>query len=375
MVIAAIAAVAQVVAAVARAIARVILVLKLRTTVIAIIATVVLCFSQWAFAAAPNVSTNPSFSLDFSDASKRSGTTWTDQVAGLSATTSGTQYLTDLGGVESFTTSASYLDFGKPAIGSALNPSSDISAEVWIKFNSFNAYWNIFLTHWFDDLSGNSVANDFHFSVYSDGAVPRQLNLYTTGKYDLRGTSTIVTGKWYYFAFSIDNTSATKRIELYVNGIRETIHTQANSVRTANANNKFFVGDSRSSSAPNGQIAKVRLYNRALTAAEVKSNFDSDRVTYGFRPTLNLSVPAATYRTSQIITLTSTHAGIASFYANNKVIPGCIKKAISTSVNCNWKPSLHGRNTVSANVTPSDTTIASGSTQITSFVSKRVIRR
>ena len=375
MVIAAIAAVVQAVAAVAKAIARVILVLKLRTTVIAILATVVLCFSQLAFAAAPNVSTNPSFSLDFSDASKRSGLTWTDQVAGLSAATTGTQYLTDFGGVESFTTSASYLDFGKPAIGSAINPTSDISAEVWIKFNAFNVNWNIFLTHWFDDLAGNSVANDFHFSVYTDGVAPRQLNLYTTGKFDLRGTSTIVTGKWYHFAFSVDNTSATKRIELYVNGIRETVYTQSASVRTANTNNRFIVGDARAVTSPNGQIAKVRLYNRALTATEMKSNFDADRINYGFVPTLNLSVPAATYRTSQTITLTSTHAGIASFYANNKVIPGCIKKAISTSVTCNWKPSLHGRNTIKANVIPTDTTIAPGSTQTISLVNQRANRR
>lgn len=349
--------------------------LKLRTTVIAIIAAVVLCFSQWAFAAAPNVSTNPTFSLDFSDASKRSGLTWTDQVAGLSATTSGTQYLSDFGGVESFTASSSYLDFGKPAIGSAINPSSDISAEVWIKFNTFNANWNIFLTHWFDDIAGSSVANDFHFSVYSDGVVPRQLNLYTTGKHDLRGTSTIVTGKWYHFAFSVDNTSATKKIELYVNGIRETVHTQSTSVRTANTNNRFMVGDARAVVSPNGQIAKVRLYNRALTAAEVKSNFDADRVKYGFAPTLNLSVPSATYRTSQTITLTSTHAGIASFYANNKVIPGCIKKTITTSVTCNWKPSVHGTNVLRANLTPTDSTATPGSTQISSFVNKRSILR
>lgn len=349
--------------------------LKHRATAIAAIAAVVLSVSQWAIAAAPNVSTNPTFSLDFSDASKRSGLTWTDQVAGLSATTSGTQYLSDFGGVESFTSSSSYLDFGKPAIGSAINPSSDISAEVWIKFNTFNANWNIFLTHWFDDIVGNSIANDFHFSVYSDGVTPRQLNLYTTGKSDLRGTSTIVTGKWYHFTFTIDNTSATKRIELYVNGIRETVFTQSASVRTANTNNKIFVGDPRAVTSPNGQIAKVRMYNRALSSAEVKSNFDSDRTTYGFTPTLSLSVPAAIYRTSQAITLTSTHAGTVNFYANNKVIPGCIKKTITTSITCIWKPSVHGTNMLRANLTPADTTVTPGSIQISSFVNKRTNSR
>ena len=349
--------------------------LKRRTTVVAVISTVVLCFSQWAFAAVPNVSTNPSFALDFSDSTKRSGSIWTDQVAGLTATELGTQYLADFGGVESFSATASSLDFGKPAIGTALNPTSDISAEVWIKINTFNTNWNIFLTHWFDDAIGNSTANDFHFSVYTDGTSPRQLNLYTTGKSDLRGTSTIVTGKWYYFAFTIDNTSATKRIDLYVNGVRETTWTQSASVRTANTVNRFYVGDARTAGSPNGQIAKVRLYSRALTATEIKSNFDADRERYGFSPTLSMSVPATTYRSAQNISLTSSHAGVVSFYSNNRLIPGCVKKAIATSTTCTWKPSIHGMNTLKAYLVPTDTMTAPGSTQITSFVGKRTNTR
>jgi hypothetical protein len=346
-------------------------VLQRRTTVIAVIATVVLCFSQWAFAAAPSVSTNPTFSLDFSDSSRRSSSVWTDQVAGLSATESGTQYSTELGGVETFTASNSYLDFGKPSIGSALNPSSDISAEVWVRIGAFNANWNIFLTHWFDDSAGTSVANDFHFSVYSDGNSPRQLNLYTTGKSDLRGTSTIVTGKWYHFTFTIDNTSATKRIALYVNGLLETAFTQSASVRTANTNNRFWVGDARANVSPNGNLAKVRIYNRALSAAEVKSNFDSDRSTYGFATNVSVSASNALYKSSQTITASSTSAGTATFYANDKVIPGCIKKVISTSVSCTWKPWLHGFNTVRASITPSDTQFAPGSAKTTVFIAKR----
>lgn len=349
--------------------------LQRRATVIAVIATVVLCFSQWAFAAAPNVSTSPTFSLDFSDASKRSGSIWTDQVAGLTAAESGSQYLTDFGGVESFSATASYLDFGKPAIGSALNPTSNMSAEVWIKFNVFNLNWNIFLTHWFDDIAGGSIANDYHFSVYTDGTSPRQLNLYTTGKADLRGTSTIVTGKWYHFAFSIDNTSATKKIELYVNGVRETLFTQSASVRTANVNNKLIVGDARTAGSPSGLIAKVRIYNRALTSTEIKSNFDADRVTYGFAPTLTMSTTTSTYRTAQNISLTSSHPGVVSFYSNNRLIPGCIKKSITVSITCSWKPSIHGSNSVRAYLVPTDTMIAPGSTQITSFVNKRTNSR
>ena len=345
-----------------------------RATVVSAITAVVLCTSQYAFAAL-SVSTSPTFSLDFADSTKVSGSTWTDQVAGLSATAVNTQFSSELGGVETFTGTSSYFDFGKPAIGSALNPTSNISAEAWVRINTFNANWNIFLTHWFDDTAGNGSTHDFHFSVYSDGSSPRQLNLYTTGKSDLRGTSTIVTGKWYHFAFTVDNSSATKRIALYVNGILETEFTQAASVRTANTNNAVWVGDARANVAPNGQIAKVRLYSRALTASEVKSNFDADRSIYGFATRVTLTASNSIYRTTQSLSTTSTSSGKVTFYSNGKVIPGCIRVLISTSATCTWKPSLHGFNTLKAIVTPSDSQYANGTAQSTVFIAKRTNNR
>jgi hypothetical protein len=349
--------------------------IKKRAVLATFVAGAVLLISQPTFGALPPVSTSPTFSLDFSDSSKVSGTTWTDQIAGLSATAVNTQFSTELGGVETFTGTSSYLDFGKPLIGSALNPTSDISGEVWVRINTFNANWNIFLTHWFDDTGGNGTTHDFHFSVYSDGISPRQLNLYTTGKYDLRGTSTIVTGKWYHFAFTVDNTSATKRIALYVNGKLETEYTQGSSVRTANTNNAVWVGDARSVVAPNGQIAKVRLYNRALTATEIKSNFDADRSIYGFATKVTLAATNSNYRTAQILNVTSTSSGTVTFYANDKVIPGCVRKSISASSACAWKPSLQGFNTVKAIVTPSDNQYANGIDQSRVFISKRTNNR
>jgi hypothetical protein len=341
-----------------------------RTTSVAVLSAVVLCFSQYAFAAL-SVSTSPTFSLDFSDPTKVSGSTWTDQVAGLSATAVNTQFSSELGGIETFTATGSYLDFGKPAIGSALNPSSDISAEAWVRISNFNATWNIFLTHWFDDTAGNSASNDFHFSVYSDGVSPRQLNFHTTSKADLRGTSTIVTGKWYHFTFTIDNTSATKRIALYVNGQLETAYTQSATVRTANANNRFWVGDARASVAVNGNVAKARIYNRALTATEVKSNFDADRLIFGFSARVTITASDSIYKSSQTISATTTSPGVVTFFDNDKVIPGCIRKTITASTSCSWKPSLHGFNKLKATVIPTDTQYALGSAQMTVFITKR----
>lgn len=348
--------------------------------VAALTATMALLFTQLAFGATPAVTTNPSFSLDFSDSSKKSGTTWTDQVSGLSATESGTSYSTEMGGIESFTASNSYLDFGKPAIGSAGNPSSDMTAEVWFRINTFNANWNILMSRWFDNTSGTSAASDFHFSVYSDtNANTPQINIYTTGKSDLRGTTTIAANKWYYAAFSVDNSSTTKKLTLYLNGQAENSFTSSSSLRTANTNNNLWVGDGRGAVAPNGQIAKARIYNRALTANEVKSNFEAERIQFGYTTSISISASNGVFRNTQTLSTSSVNQGRVTFYANGKRIPGCLNVSQSGSgpyvATCTWKPTLHGFNNLKAYLEPTNIRLAPSTNGVSAFITKRVSAR
>jgi hypothetical protein len=318
-----------------------------------------------------SVATSPTFSLDFSDSTKVSGRTWTDQVAGVSATATGTTFSSEAGGIETFTSSASYLDFGATASGTATNPSNNISGEIWVRANAFNPNWNIFMTRWFTDLAGNQTdSSDFHFAVYA-----QRLNLYTTGKSDLNGATTIVTGKWYHFAFTVDNTSATKKITLYVNGVEDATFTSLSALRTSKPNAKLIIGDSRASSGFNGQIARARLYNKALTAAEVQSNFKADRATLGYGSTVTLSAPNSTYRLPTTITASTSGAGRVAFYASGKVIPGCQRKTSVTSATCSWKPSRHGAVDLSALFTPNDTYLAQSTGSTKAVIAPRTNRR
>ena len=324
----------------------------------------ILCVATPIAHAALSVTTSPVFSLDFSDATKVSGSTWTDQVAAKSATAVGTTFSTESGGIETFTATTSYLDFGATASGTPTNPTSDVSGEVWVRFNTFNANWNIFMTRWFSDLAGNeSSSYDFHFGVYSaTGATnDRFLNLYTANKFNLNGATAIVTGKWYHFAFTIDNTSSTKRIVLYVNGVEDVRYEAATVLRVSQANSKFIIGDSRANAGLNGQMARARLYNKALTAAEVLSNFKADRTTLGYASAVTLSASNSTYRLPTTLTAATSGAGKVAFYASGKVISGCQRKTAVTSATCSWKPNRHGPVELSALFTPTDTYLAPSS--------------
>ncbi len=87
---------------------------------------------------------------------------------------------------------------------------------------------------------------------------------------------------------------------------------------------------------------------------------------------------AATFRSSVVISATGSVPGRITFYANSKKIPGCIKVAtnVSNVATCNWKPSLHGNQFLSAFLVPTDSSyLTSNSGNVSVFVKKRSSQR
>lgn len=74
--------------------------------------------------------------------------------------------------------------------------------------------------------------------------------------------------------------------------------------------------------------------------------------------TLTGSATTAIYRTTITVTATTNTAGKVTFYSSGKVLPNC--RNINTSgpnpitASCVWKPSLHGTNSISARLVPTD---------------------
>jgi sugar lactone lactonase YvrE len=97
------------------------------------------------------------------------------------------------------------------------------------------------------------------------------------------------------------------------------------------------------------------------------------------------STPAATVSLSTVsnvmkgvFTTLSTSVGAAgrvTFFANGKRIPGCIGKSASGStpiaVTCSWKPNIIGSITIRAILTPTDNSLSTATTQISTAVTRR----
>jgi hypothetical protein len=83
-----------------------------------------------------------------------------------------------------------------------------------------------------------------------------------------------------HYAYTLSKPSSVYVAKLYVNGVLDTTTTSAFSSYTLNNLNLFVIGGPTGDYV-NGNIASLRVYNRALSDQEIKQNFNSTRKRYG----------------------------------------------------------------------------------------------
>ena len=103
--------------------------------------------------------------------------------------------------------------------------------------------------------------------------------------------------------------------------------------------------------SPTGEASTITSASLTLTVNANSATFSGLSLTG--------SATSATYRTSIVITASVNTAGKVTFYSMGKPVPNC--RNISTTGSnpvtavCNWKPAMHGLNTITARLTPTDT--------------------
>lgn len=239
--------------------------------------------------ASPPVTSGLTISLDARGGSTISGTTWAGQDGTSNSATlqSSTQY----DAVNQYvtmndSTSPNYAALGFGTSGDALNPRGDMTVETWVKFNTVNTGgWNIVATKWFSSATGTSGCSPgtFHFGLKSG-----YLNVYTTGAggQNLSGPTLVTNGTWHQLAFTIINPSdrngssldANGTLAIYLDGSLQNSVSGTTVYQTANTACHFNLGDGRSTGSLGitGGMEKFRMYNRALSAAEINKNYRAD---------------------------------------------------------------------------------------------------
>jgi hypothetical protein len=194
-----------------------------------------------------------------------SGTTWTD----LSGITSSGElvnspvYNSSNLGFFQFVTD----DFARIANNTALDTQTP-TVEVWVKTNATNQ--NGF---WFEKGTVNT-----QYSLFQEGTTIRW-RMFIGGAITQLSTTTATymdTSNWYQVVGTY--TSGTRR--LYINGVQVNSDTQSGTIATNSGGMSIGVYGGFSGGRGyyyNGNLAACRIYNRALTAAEVSQNFNALR--------------------------------------------------------------------------------------------------
>ena len=332
------------------------------------------------------VPSSPTFELDASNATSLAttgATAWRDLVSSGSITgplVGNAAYNAAGGGSLSVSGVSGYggAAFPATASGTATNPSGDMSLMMWVKFSSFNTEWNLLASRWFTNTAGTEN-QDWHFAARINGSA-RNLNLYTTGRSNTFGTTALALNTWHLVGFTL---TWAGNLQLYLNGVADG-PAVTGATRNANSSAQLWISDARTNLADvstNGNIARVRMWNSALSSATVLNDFNVERENFGYAPfvssaSFTLASNSPTYRTLNTITATVPMNSKVTFYENTKIIPGCKRVTpVSTTAICRWKPSSRGQINVRVSYTNSGSATVNWSPSTSVFGSNRTSKR
>ena len=206
------------------------------------------------------VETNLVVSLDAGDPASYpgSGSTWTNLVDSTNYTIVSGSYSSGSGGSIVFNGASTYV-----SLGTVLSNGSNFTKEAWVSADVLTAGRNII----------SSVDNVFFTNTTTlYGGVGAQ--------YLLVGSPNFPTGVWRHVALTFDDAANT--LTLYINGTQVA---QNASVTQSYITGTERIGAHYSGGAPvsfwDGNIAVVRVYDEALTAAQVSQNYDAQRSRFG----------------------------------------------------------------------------------------------
>jgi hypothetical protein len=161
-----------------------------------------------------------------------------------------------------------YISFGD---FTGLNGKSAMTVAFWFKLDNsmINTGGNYFVSKW------GELADQQTFVVIGGGSEILFAIRATNANFQFKSTSGagIEYGKWYHFVGTFENNND---MRMYINGIEQAIFAGYNdNISTINnTDNSLTIGESpftNGNSAISGSIDDVRLYDRSITASEVKT--------------------------------------------------------------------------------------------------------
>jgi len=165
-------------------------------------------------------------------------------------------------------------DYVNCASSTSINLSGPVSVSVWVNFSAITNYYQIVGK---GTIYGGGSPYGLGFYYYqgnkrmifdlTDPSLTRQ-NI-------ISPTLPVETGNWYHFVAVWDGTTNANALKIYFNGI---LNSQATAIISSliNASN-FSIGGGSANYFLSGFIDETRVYNRALSASEIKILYEGTK--------------------------------------------------------------------------------------------------
>ena len=197
------------------------------------------------------------------------GTTWTDVVNGNNGSIlNGATYNSAQGGYFEFDGVDDQVDFDQPAI----LESYPLSIDIWF-YSSHNNSGIITKGR----TRGSSSQRDF--DITGTGTNIRFLISRGSGYNFIMDNTYPSLNVWHHLSVSWDGTTGTNGAKMYLDGA---LYAQATASSASFAtSHDIFAGGNRSGFMMNGRISTIKMYNKALSAAEALQNYNASKARYG----------------------------------------------------------------------------------------------
>ena len=124
-----------------------------------------------------------------------------------------------------------------------------------------------------------SGSNGFQLRLGESNTKVKFVIANTTKDQTVTGNANLNNNTWYHLIFTWDGTTNANGLKLYINGILDkqatsTVSGEINSSRDLGIGTELSLG----ATFFNGSIDNVRIYNKALTATEVKKHYDNTKI-------------------------------------------------------------------------------------------------
>ena len=196
-------------------------------------------------------------------------------VGGIGGTlTAGVGFTTRNNGSFTFANTTDHINLGNPSALQGLQINMTLSC--WFNQRANRQYSTLY-----SDYSETTNSKLVSMMRVDDGYL-RYFTTVSSGGHQNVNPILVTNGVWYYAAVSVSGTLSSPVANFFVNGTNYSYSLGTMSSTPFTGNNHCIGGNFYIAEYFDGIIADVKIYNRALTALEIRQNYDATKGRYGY---------------------------------------------------------------------------------------------